>query len=317
MGCGSTGSVNRNGANGGSGASAGNGGAHNGNGGTGANIAAGGFTLGIGGGGGGGIPTGNEDTCDGVDNDGNGIIDDVDIGHDGVCDCLDIATIGRLGVWGTGDIFAGWLDSRSPIGAVALGDQVLTPEMLKPFQVIVVLNVSDIIVEWRGQTLDPDVSHAYSAEEAKALGDWVRAGGGLMTTIGYNPDRGAEVVNFNRLLADTTMLYSTTAFDTTGDVTNWAPHPVTEGMIKAWMDKGIEPQTAVGTTVAWDTQNHPCLQVGEVGQGHVAMWGDEWITYDSEWVNTTDLQIEHLWLNIFKWLSPAKVCQVTIPPIIH
>ena len=28
------------------------------------------------------------ETCDGIDNDGNGIVDDVDVGHDGVCDCL-------------------------------------------------------------------------------------------------------------------------------------------------------------------------------------------------------------------------------------
>ncbi len=28
------------------------------------------------------------EVCDGIDNDGNGIIDDVDVGHDGVCDCL-------------------------------------------------------------------------------------------------------------------------------------------------------------------------------------------------------------------------------------
>jgi|GEM_PF-4173325 len=28
-----------------------------------------------------------------IDNDGNGIVDDVDAQHDGVCDCLNLATI--------------------------------------------------------------------------------------------------------------------------------------------------------------------------------------------------------------------------------
>src|SRR5690606_5076652 len=58
----------------------------------------------------GATPGSNEDTCDGIDNDGNGIIDDVDVGRDGICDCLMIATLGEPGVWGEGDVFATWLD---------------------------------------------------------------------------------------------------------------------------------------------------------------------------------------------------------------
>src|SRR5215471_12066654 len=63
--------------------------------------------------------------CDGIDNDGNGIIDDVDVGHDGICDCLLIATLGVPGTWGQGDVFAAWLSSRSNFGAADLNDQVL------------------------------------------------------------------------------------------------------------------------------------------------------------------------------------------------
>ena len=37
------------------------------------------------------------EVCDGVDNDGDGIIDNVDKEKDGVCDCLNIATIGAIG----------------------------------------------------------------------------------------------------------------------------------------------------------------------------------------------------------------------------
>ena len=77
----------------------------------------------------------------GVDNDLDGIIDDVDEGDDGICDCLIIATIGQPGEWGDGDVFAAWLDERSDIGATPLADQVLTAELLEPFQVIVVQDV--------------------------------------------------------------------------------------------------------------------------------------------------------------------------------
>ena len=36
-----------------------------------------------------GVPLGDgtPEICDGLDNDSNSIIDDVDVGHDGVCDC--------------------------------------------------------------------------------------------------------------------------------------------------------------------------------------------------------------------------------------
>jgi hypothetical protein len=42
--------------------------------------------------------------------------------------------------------------------------------------------------------------------------------------------------------------------------------------------------------------------------------GDEWTTYDSEWANVTGEQVELFWLDILKWLSPPKTCQVPIPP---
>jgi hypothetical protein len=56
----------------------------------------------------GGAFNGKPEVCDGVDNNGNGIVDDVDANSDGVCDCLNIATIGRSGLWGTGNLVLPW-----------------------------------------------------------------------------------------------------------------------------------------------------------------------------------------------------------------
>src|SRR5690606_9597809 len=126
----------------------------------------------------------NEDTCDGLDNDGNGIIDDVDVGNDGICDCLRIATLGEAGEWGNGDIFTTWLDTRSATGATDLADATLTLDMLSAHQVIVVQNVSVI-------------GREYSDAEVTAFHDWIESGGGAMTLIGYaDPD---ERANVNRL----------------------------------------------------------------------------------------------------------------------
>ena len=55
-------------------------------------------------------------------------------------------------------------------------------------------------------------------------------------------------------------------------------------------------------------------QAVAVGEGKLFMWGDEWITYDSEWSEDQhpEYQVEQFWLNIFKWLSPPDECQVPV-----
>jgi len=45
----------------------------------------------------------------------------------------------------------------------------------------------------------------------------------------------------------------------------------------------------------------------------VEVWGDEWITYNSEWIEHPDYQVERFWVNSIKWLSPINECQVPVP----
>lgn len=297
-----------NGANGGSGAT--------GRGGTGVGgsvvIPMGGTGAGTSGAAGRGGGNGMSEVCDGVDNDANGVIDDVDVGGDGVCDCLNIGTIGSIGPWSNGgNIFASWLDARTPLGAVALADQTLTPELLAPLQVIVVLHVATEAAV-NDDRMSP-AHHAFSDAEVTAFGDWVRRGGGVMTTIGYNGDEALEVVNVNRLLANVGMGYSTTNLQLTNFVEQWMPHPVTDGVRNIFTDNGVEPDGG-GETVAIGRADRVALQVTQTEGGRVVVWGDEWITYDSEWADVEDQQVELFWLNILKWLSPPRTCQVPIPP---
>jgi hypothetical protein len=247
-----------------------------------------------------------------VDNDENGITDDVDAGGDGVCDCLSIGTIGHIGPWSDGgNIFASWLDARTPQGAVELGDQVLTPELLASLQVIVVLHVGSMQV-MSGDVITP-ANHAFSEAEVAAFGAWVKAGGGVMTTIGYDWNEVEEVVNVNRLLASVDAAYSVTNFDLNNYVTRWEPHPVTDGIRRINAVDGVEPAGS-GTPVAYGADDRIALRVNQAANGRVVVWGDEWITYDSEWKDVQDQQVELFWLNILKWLSPPRTCQVPIPP---
>jgi hypothetical protein len=254
------------------------------------------------------------EVCDGIDNNGNGIIDDVDVGMDGVCDCLNIATLGQIGPWSNGgNVFASWLNARSPMGAVALDDQVLTDDLLRPFNVIVSLHVGTMAIA--GNNRMAAAHHVFTDAEASVFQRWVENGGGAMTTIGYSGDEAQEVVNVNRLLTTVGMAYSTTALGLEGFVTTWNPHPATMGISSINTQNGVEPAGG-GTTLAVGPGNRVALKVTEQVKGRVVVWGDEWITYDSEWRDVANQQVEHFWLNILKWLSPPNRCQVPIPPII-
>jgi len=255
-----------------------------------------------GGPGSGGGGNGGPEVCDGIDNDNDGIIDNVDAGGDGICDCLRIATLGLPGQWGAGDVFAQWLDSRSDNGAISLNDQVLTKDLLDKYQVIVAQDLSKM-------------NRTYAPEEVAALNEWVKAGGGFMTLIGYGDP--SERTNANTLLGAYGMSYGDMQIlqksgGQTIPVTNWVPHPVTNGVMMIGVDNGY-PVQGMGQTLATE-QGYEVLKAQEVANGHVLVWADEWLTYDSEWTQHPEYQLELFWLNAIKWLTPAKNCQVAIPP---
>lgn len=265
---------------------------------------------GNGNGNGGGKGDGGAEVCDGIDNDGDGRIDNIDRGNDGICDCLLIATLGVKGTVGDSDVFKTWLNGKSDVGAADLGNAILTPELLAKYQVIVAQNVKG--------------NHAYSDDEVKALKAWVDKGGGFLTLIGYS-DAG-EADNVNRLLAPLGTRYNNVQIlgkgsGSTVPVTLWKPSPVTEGVSIVGIDNGYEVQ-GNGSTPAPElasakekdgSKQYVVLRGQPVGSGHVLTWGDEWITFNGEWKDHADYQVERFWLNMIKWLTPATQCQVPIP----
>jgi hypothetical protein len=241
--------------------------------------------------------------CDGIDNDGNGKIDDADIEGDGVCDCLKIATLGIGGTWGDRVVFTDWPNNRSQNPVVALGNRKLTDQLLAPYQVIIILDVSALEGIGGGDVM-LTANHIFTDDEVAALGRWVNAGGGLLATSGYRSDEALEVVNVNRLLAPFGMAYSTTKLDVDGYVENWSADPLTTGVSRVFTNHGVEPDGANARTLARDGADHVVFQASKAG--HVLLWADEWITYHTLWQQRSDQQVERLWLNMLDWLSPLQ-----------
>ena len=240
------------------------------------------------------IPSGTE-VCDGVDNDCNGLTDDVDAAHDGIYDCLRIGLFGQPGLRPSSD-FLVWLQSN---GTTVTRVQTSTSEELTP----ALLTSFDIVI------LDRLV-RSYTPGEAVVLRDWVASGGGLVVMSGYTGDS-SDWTFPNSLLADFELGIGTTLQN--GPVTTFLPHPTTEGLTSVTFMGGFNvgvPRGDGGLDIQSDGGLPgvvAALPSGSVGitkewqKGRVFVWGDEWIEFDSEWRALP--QIPRFWANILGWVA--------------
>jgi hypothetical protein len=227
-----------------------------------------------------------------------------------------IATLGFRGEWGNGDVFANWLKGESTQGTTPLEDRVLTADLLSAYQIIV---VEDVRPGQQGQPgVGQGIGRSYSADEVEALRQWVAQGGGLMTLTGYATNS-SEIANVNALLASFGMSYGTTAILGAGGgttpVTHWADHPLAKGITQIGVNNGYPVQGDGATLIAWEPTpgQYDVGRALEYQSGHVLVWGDEWITYNSEWNQHPDYQVSQFWINILNWLSPISQCEAPIP----
>lgn len=238
-----------------------------------------------------------ETTCDGKDDDCNGRVDDLDVGKDGICDCLRIGIIGSPGSNPSAN-FQAWLQARG----TTVDRTHQTPG--ETFDAAL-LNKYDVLIFDR-------LPREYTAAEADILKTWMEARGGFVTMTGYT---GAAAPDFytNTLLAPIGLEYQPGLYSE--PVTKFAMHPVTTGLTSVTFAGGYLVKDLGGqggtSTVIGSISAGPVAFAHERGKGRAVVWGDEWIEFDSEWVALPE--IEQLWVNMIAWIGPQDSCQVTIP----
>ena len=227
-----------------------------------------------------------EEVCDGLDNDCNGLFDDVDEGGDGIFDCSRIALFGGPGSLGSSNFLA-WLESNGvTIVRLQTDSSSITEVLLADYDVVIL----DRLVR------------DYTAPEAVLLRAWVEAGGALMSMTGYTGGF-EDIARPNSLLGELGLEYL--AGLRSGPVTDFVPHATTSSLTSITFAGGFRVGVLPGAFAATSTvvarlSDGPAAVAGERGAGRVFVWGDEWVQFDSEWSSMPE--IPRFWANVLGWL---------------
>jgi hypothetical protein len=242
-----------------------------------------------------------------------------------------------------------------------------TMQMLETFTHITDLDLSnyDVIIlqALYSNPYDPNGLWTYNAADAAALQDWVNnKGGAIIAMSGYFSDTTVEIQPLNQLLAPFGITYDGDNTYTTNDCPNtpnsgtlcycaygsipfdnWSSlvPDITKnlGKVGIFMGRSItcpgSDCQVVGTnTVDTTAQSNIAGVAKVVGKGRIFAWGDDWVTYTTQWGLTPDPQYDNattyaqcvgytphtsytvpqFWYNIFRWVAQTTCLTIVVPP---
>ncbi len=287
-------------------------------------------------------------------NEDSGIVCD----NTGKCTCINIAEFGKTGTFGAvqgqdgSTVFQDWLNSKSTAKVDVYDTRTtLTPDLLSKYQVIILQDLTNIVAY--SQQSD---YWTYSADEVQAVADWVKNGGAIISLTGYFSDNAYEITPTNQLLAFSGISYN--ADDILGScpsgicycwggsvpITAWNRNEQMTQQINsvgAFRGRSINAQADATVFATYDGKN---AAVGKkIGKGRVFVFADEWVTYNSQWNDTSlsqpasnyddpynpcnghkpsqELQIAQFWFNTISWCQPVvascfRIDEPSVTPVI-
>jgi hypothetical protein len=231
-----------------------------------------------------------DERCDDVDNDCNGEIDDIDVGNDGIRDCLAILLIGAPGQFSSSN-FQVWLEEQGAATVSRIHESgtaaALTNADLQAFDIAILDNLI----------------RDYTPEESEVLSQWVRSGRGLMSLNGHTGV--SDRTRGNSLLLELGVEHVAELRSAT--VTTFHAHPLTTGLTSLTFSGGYRlgnlPSGEGSVVVAEITDGAVGLALVR-GSGRAFVWGDEWVEFDSEWQSLPE--VKTFWINALSWLSGTR-----------
>lgn len=290
----------------------------------------------------------------------------------GNCTCINIAEFGQTGAFGaiqgqdSSTAFQQWLNTKSNAHVDVYATRTtLTSDLLANYDVVILQSLSN-----NPSSTQQSDYWTYSSDEIAAVSDWVQnKGGSIIALTGYFSDNSFEIGPTNQLIGFSGLTFNPDDIVEQADcppnpaqpangqqtcycwgnsipITLWnTASPIAQNITEVGAFRGrsitIAP-TANATVVATfnetsGTYAGKTYDIGvsvQAGKGRVFAWGDEWITYNSQWDGTSlsepasaysnsydpcynqsptqVFQIPQLWYNTLRWCAPLVDCKLTI-----
>jgi hypothetical protein len=281
-----------------------------------------------------------------------------DAGHDreiicdpttGECTCVNIGLLGRLPTYGavpgqdnTAALEA-WLNEKSSAVVVThTTDVAITPEFLSQYDVLILQALEN---QEGGPYWD------YEGQEVVALRQWVEAGGGIISMMGY----GAVANEVN----PTNTLLSFSGFSYNGDdilyecglvpvcchclgssvpMEGWNQnHPISANINSVGVFHGRSINAPAEAEIVAEGEGGIYGATLQWGEGRIFVFNDEWVSYTSQWTGEgvdddcmtdtddvcygispdTQYQVPQFWYNAIKWVSDRECFTIDEPTIVY